>query len=39
LWEFCGDVEVILANLDRTAARYRMIDLLPVPFDGRFLTP
>jgi cytidine deaminase len=38
LWEFCGDVEVVLANLDRTTARYRMSDLLPVPFDGRFLT-
>jgi len=37
LWEFCGDVEVVLANLERVTARYRMKDLLPVPFDGRFL--
>lgn len=39
LWEFCGDIEVILANLERVTARYRMSDLLPVPFDDRFLKP
>lgn len=39
LWEFCGDIEVVLANLERVTARYRMRDLLPVPFDGRFLKP
>jgi cytidine deaminase len=38
LWEFCGDIEVVLANLDRVTARYRMSDLLPVPFDDRFLS-
>jgi cytidine deaminase len=37
LWEFCGDIEVILANLERTTARHRMSELLPAPFDGRFL--
>ena len=37
LWEFGGDIEVILANLRRETARYRMSDLLPLPFDGRFL--
>jgi cytidine deaminase len=37
LWEFCGDVEVILANLERVTARYRMKDLLPAPFDDRML--
>lgn len=37
LWEFCGDIEVILANLERVTARYRMSELLPRPFDGRFL--
>ena len=37
LWEFAGDIEVILANLRRETARYQMSDLLPVPFDGRFL--
>jgi cytidine deaminase len=38
LWEFCGDVEVILANLDRETGRYRMSALLPLPFDGRLLS-
>jgi cytidine deaminase len=37
LWEFAGDIEVILANGRRETARYRMSDLLPAPFDGRFL--
>ena len=37
LWEFGGDLEVILANLRRETARHRMRDLLPAPFDGRFL--
>jgi cytidine deaminase len=39
LWEFCGDIEVVLANLERITARYRMKDLLPVPFDDHFLRP
>lgn len=38
LWEFGGDLEVILANLRREAARYRLADLLPLPFDARLLT-
>jgi cytidine deaminase len=37
IWEFCGDIEVILANLERVTARYRVSQLLPVPFDGTFL--
>ena len=37
LWEFGGDLEVILANLRREAGRHRMSDLLPVPFDRRLL--
>jgi cytidine deaminase len=37
LWEFGGDVEVILANLRRETGRYRMSDLLPLPFDRRQL--
>jgi len=38
LWEFAGDLEIILANLERETARYRLKDLLPVPFDGGILT-
>ena len=37
LWEFAGDVEVILANLEGETARHRMRDLLPAPFDRRLL--
>jgi cytidine deaminase len=39
LWEFCGDIEVILANLTDEKGRYRMKDLLPLPFDARLLRP
>ena len=37
LWEFGGDLEVILANLVGVTGRYRMKDLLPLPFDARLL--
>ena len=37
LWEFGGNLEVILSNLGGRTVRYRMKDLLPYPFDGRFL--
>jgi len=37
LWEYCGDIEVILANLEKTTARLRLSTLLPMPFDGRLL--
>jgi cytidine deaminase len=37
LWEYCGDIEVILANLERTAATMRLSELLPLPFDARLL--
>lgn len=37
LWEFGGDLEVILANLRRETGRYTLSELLPLPFDARFL--
>jgi cytidine deaminase len=37
LWEFGGDLEVVLANLRREHARHRLRDLLPLPFDARTL--
>jgi cytidine deaminase len=37
LWEYCGDIEVILANLERTTATLRLSALLPLPFDARLL--
>jgi cytidine deaminase len=37
LWEYCGDIEVILGNLQTTTGRYRLASLLPLPFDRRLL--
>jgi cytidine deaminase len=37
LWEFAGDIEVVLANLAEQKGRYRLSDLLPLPFDRRLL--
>jgi cytidine deaminase len=37
LWEFCGNAEVILANLKGKIDRYRLADLFPKPFDSSFL--
>jgi cytidine deaminase len=37
LWEYCGDIDVILANLDGPAATHSLSDLLPHPFDKRLL--
>ena len=37
LWEFGGDLEVVLANLKEEKGRYRMRDLLPLPFDAHLL--
>ncbi len=37
LWEFGGDLEVIMANTRRETGRWRLKDLLPLPFDARLL--
>jgi cytidine deaminase len=37
LWEFGGDLEVILANLRRETGRHALSGLLPAPFDARLL--
>lgn len=37
IWEFCGDVEVTLANLKAVTRTLQMKDLLPLPFDKRLL--
>jgi cytidine deaminase len=37
LWEFGGDLEVILCNLGGEKSRHRLRDLLPHPFDARLL--
>lgn len=37
LWEFCGDVEIVLANLAGKTESYRLKDLFPKPFDASYL--
>jgi cytidine deaminase len=37
LWEFCGDAELTLVNLDGKSETLRMKDIFPRPFDASFL--
>jgi cytidine deaminase len=37
LWEFCGDLEILLANLQGQTETLRLARLLPRPFDASFL--
>jgi cytidine deaminase len=37
LWEFCGDVEIVLANPRGKTETYRLSDLFPKPFDASYL--
>ena len=37
LWEFAGDLEVVLADLRAVKSRHQLQDLLPHPFDARFI--
>ena len=37
LWEFCGDVEVVLASMQGYRELRRMTELLPRPFDAKSL--
>jgi cytidine deaminase len=37
LWEYCGDIDVILGTPDRVLGHYRLHALLPMPFDRRLL--
>ena len=37
LWEFCGDVELILVNPRGKTETFRLKDLFPRPFDASFL--
>ena len=38
IWEYCGDIPVILSNLREITGRHAMRDLLPLPFDARLLS-
>jgi len=37
LWEFCGDVELALVNLQDKTETFRLKELFPRPFDASFL--
>jgi cytidine deaminase len=37
LWEFAGDIEIVLATLGGRSVSHRLGELLPLPFDKRFL--
>ena len=37
LWEFGGNLEIVLANMIEEKGKHRLTDLLPLPFDARLL--
>lgn len=37
LWEFCGNLEIILVNLHGKSETLRLADIFPRPFDSTFL--
>ena len=37
IWEFCGDIPVIMANLNDETETLQMNELLPRAFDAKFL--
>jgi cytidine deaminase len=37
LWEFGGDLRILLANLKEAKGSHQLKDLLPMPFDARLL--
>ncbi len=37
LWEYAGDIPVVMTNLTTVTAELQMKALLPLPFDGRLL--
>jgi cytidine deaminase len=37
LWEFCGDAEVVLVNLQHKTERFQLAHLFPRPFDASYL--
>ena len=37
LWEYCGDIEIILANLEGSRKTFRLAEIFSRPFDRRSL--
>ena len=38
IWEYCGDVLIVLVNLKDKRERFNMKELFPKAFDGSYLT-
>jgi cytidine deaminase len=38
IWEFCGDIEILLVNLEGKVETHWMRELLPRPFDSTYLS-
>ena len=38
IWEYCGDVPIVLVNLKDKRERFNMKELFPKAFDGSYLT-
>ncbi len=38
LWEYCSDIQVVLASLEEVKGRYQLSRLLPLPFDRSLLS-
>jgi cytidine deaminase len=37
LWEFCGDIEIVMVNPRGQTATYHLKEIFPKPFDDSFL--
>jgi cytidine deaminase len=37
IWEYAGNIEIVLADLSAVTSRHQLKDLLPHPFDARFI--
>ena len=37
LWEYCGDIPIVMANLSAITATVSLAELFPLPFDRRLL--
>ena len=37
LWEFCGDIDLVLVNLQGKSESFHLKDLFPRPFDASYL--
>ena len=37
LWEYAGDIDVLLGNLKKQTASYRLSKLFPIPFEASFI--